>query len=156
MSYFKNKTALIVLVSLLSACASPDGPPFNLLPADEGKATVYAFRTASIVGGGNSDIVAINDRFIGRLNSGTYAVYKTEPGILRIARKTGSIFGEGQSAGWGLGGLVGAIDGFQEVVTLDGEANQIYFVRFPHGELVPNAEALELMDRLENVTAVIK
>ena len=153
MRSLSNLIVLIITVSLLSACATADGPPFSLSPVVEGKTTIYAFRTASIVGGGNSDIVSVNDQFIGRLNSGTYAVYNTEPGKLVVKRKTGSIFfGEGESSGWGLGGLVGAIDGFVEVVTFTGEANQIYFVRFSHGELVPNKEALEMMDRLENVT----
>ncbi len=156
MNLTRNITLLAALVLLLSACASPKGPPFELQPAAEGKVTIYAFRTASIVGGANSDIVSVNDRFIGRLNSGTYAVYMTEPGKLRVAQKTGSIWGDGESGGWGLGGLVGAIDGFQEIVAFEGEANQIYFVRFPHGEMVPNEEALEMMDRLENVTPAIK
>ncbi|MDH3469104.1 MAG: DUF2846 domain-containing protein [Gammaproteobacteria bacterium] len=153
MNTFIKLQTLIITVWLLSACASADGPPFSLSPIIDGKTTIYAFRTASIVGGGNSDIVSVNDRFIGRLNSGTYAVYNTEPGELLVKRKTGSIFfGEGESGGWGLGGLVGLIDGFVEVVSFTGNSNQIYFIRFPHGELVPNDEALEMMDRLENVT----
>jgi len=153
MRFMQGILVLIAAVSLLSACATADGPPFSLSPAVEGKTTIYAFRTASIVGGGNSDIVSVNDRFIGRINSGTYAVYSTEPGVLVVKRKTGSIFfGEGESAGWGLGGLIGAIDGFVEVATFTGKANHIYFVRFPHGALVPNDEAVGMMDRLENVT----
>ncbi len=156
MNLSRQITLLAVFALMLSACASPKGPPFELKPAREGKATIYAFRTASIVGGANSDIVSVNDRFIGRLNSGNYTVYMAEPGKLRVARKTGSIWGEGESGGWGLGGLVGAIDGFQEIVTFEGKANQIYFIRFPHGEMMPNEEALELMDRLENVTPAKK
>ena len=152
MNIFVKLPTLIFIALLLSACATASGPPFNLSPTIDDKATVYAFRTASIVGGANSDIVSINDHFIGRLNSGTYAVYNTEPGELVVKRKTGSIWGEGESGGWGLGGLVGAIDGFIEVETFTGMANHIYFVRFPQGELVPNDEALEMMDRLENVT----
>jgi Protein of unknown function (DUF2846) len=150
MSLCRRLLLLTAVSILLAACAS--GPPFRMAPADSEKATIYAFRTSSIVGGANSDIVAVNDRFIGRLNSGTYAVYKTGPGELRVTRKAGSILGSGESAGWGLGGLVGAIDGFVEVVNFTGEPGRIYFVRFPHGKLVPNQEAMGMMDGLENVT----
>jgi len=148
-----NLLVLVFTISLLSACATANGPAFSLSPVVEGKTTIYAFRTASIVGGGNSDIVSVNDHFIGRINSGTYAVYNTEPGNIVVKRKAGSIFfGKGENSGWGLGALVGAIDGFVEVVTFTGEANKNYFIRFSHGELVPNDEAIEMMDRLENIT----
>jgi len=148
----RNLLTLTIAVVVLAACATADGPPFNLPLLAKDKATVYAFRTASIVGGGNSDIVSVNDRFIGRLNSGTYAVYQAEPGKLVIKRKAGSILGKGEGLGWGLGGLVGAIDGFVEVEAFTGEAGKLYFVRFPHGELVQNDEALGMMDGLKNVT----
>jgi hypothetical protein len=140
----------IIAISYIVGCAS--GPPFQLQPAIKDQVTIYAFRTSSIVGGANSDIVAVNDHFIGRLNSGTYAVYRTEPGLIKITRKTGSRWASGQDSGWGLGGLVGAVDGFVEMTTFTGKANEIYFIRFPHGELVANDEALEMMDGLENVT----
>lgn len=147
---------VLLLVLALSACASPDGPPFELSAATEGKARIYAFRTASIVGGGNSDIVAINGRFIGRLNSGTYSVYEVEPGPVTVSRKGGSIFfGEGEEVGWGLGALSGAIEGYIDLLEFDTEPGRIYFVRFPHGELVANEQALELMDRLEDVTPAV-
>jgi hypothetical protein len=47
---------------------------------------------------------------------------------------------------------VGALEGFYEVVSFAGSGSQIYFVRFPDGEIVPNEKALEMMDGLENVT----
>lgn len=152
MNLFKKLQTLFITVLLLSACATADGPLFSLSPVVSEKSTIYAFRTASIVGGANSDIVSVNDRFIGRLNSGTYAVYYAEPGEQTVKRKTGSIWGEGESGGWGLGGLVGAIDGFVEVVKFRSDPGKIYFVRFPHGELVANDDALEMMDHLENIT----
>jgi hypothetical protein len=140
----------VVLCGLLAGCAA--SPPFQLPLPSSGKVTIYAFRTASIVGGANSDIVAVNGRFIGRLNSGTYVVHVAPPGQFKVARKAGSILGSGQDVGWGLGGLVGAIDGFVEVASFRGTESQIYFVRFPHGELVPNDKALPMMDGLEDVT----
>ena len=80
-------------------------------------------------------------------------INKAKLGKFRVKRKNGSsIFGEGESGGWGLGWLVGAIDGFQDIVTISGKTNDIYFVRFPHGELVSNSEALKMMDGLNNVT----
>lgn len=141
---------VLMCILLLPACAS--GPAFVPEPAAGNQVTIYAFRTSSIVGGGNSDIVAVNDRFVGRLNSGTYTVYRSEPGTIRITRKTGSILGSGQRVGWGLGGFVGLVDGFIEVASFTGSENQTYFVRFPHGKLVPNDAALEMMDGLKNVT----
>lgn len=156
MSNLKQLHLLVFIALLLTACATPNGPPFTLSPPVEGKVTIYAFRTASIVGGANSDIVSVNDHFIGRLNSGTYAIYHANPGQLVIKRKTGSALGSGQDAGWGLGGLVGAIDGFRELVSFTGKPGQTYFVRFPHGELVPNDKAIVMMDRLENVTPAEK
>lgn len=149
-SLCKRLLLLAPVTLLVAACAS--GPPFELLPADSDKVTLYAFRTSSIVGGGNSDIVAVNDRFIGRLNSGTYVVYTAGPGDLSVTRKAGSILGSGDNLGWGLGGLVGALDGFHEVASFTGEPGGIYFVRFPHGKLVPNDEAIGMMDGLENVS----
>lgn len=87
------------------------------------------------------------------VNSGTYAVNETNPGALRISRKAGSIFfGEGDDAGWGLGAVVGALDGYIDIVEIDAKVGEVYFVRFSQGELVPMEEALPLMDGLENVT----
>jgi hypothetical protein len=144
--------ALIVPVLWLSGCATANGPPFVLQPAVPDQATIYAFRPASIVGGGNSDIVAVNDHFIGRVNSGTYAVYRTDPGMIRITRKAGSLWGSGDQGGWGLGALVGALDGYNEVASFEAKAGGIYFVQFSEGVLVANDEALKLMDGLEDIT----
>ena len=142
-----------LLSFVIGGCASPKGPAFEMPPVATDKVTVYAFRPASIVGGGNSDLVAVNGQFIGRVNSGTYAVYETDPGTLLISRKVGSIFfSEGEDAGWGLGAVVGALDGYVEVFATDAAAGEVYFVRFSSGELVPMAEALPLMDGLVDVT----
>lgn len=150
-----KRLLLIASISiLLVACASPGGPPFKLQPAVSDKVTIYAFRTASIVGGGNSYLTAVNDRFIGRLNSGTYAVYVTEPGEKTISMKAGSIFfGKGEDLGYGFTALVGAIDGYVELLKFDTRPGNIYFVRIPDGELIANDEAIQMMDRLENVTS---
>ena len=104
----RKRLFLIVFIStLLSACASPSGPPFELQPAVSDKVTIYAFRIASIVGGGNSYLTAVNNRFIGRINSGTYAVYVTEPGEKMVSMKAGSIFfGEGEELGFLLRGHI--------------------------------------------------
>ncbi len=140
---------------LLTSCAT-SGPPFVMQEPPVDQVTIYAFRTSSIVGGGNSDIVAVNDRFVGRINSGTYSVYHTKPGPIVVTRKGGSLFGSGEDAGWGLGGVVGFLDGFHTVAEFTGKAGEVYFVRFSAGELVNNKDALELMDGLENVTPGLK
>jgi hypothetical protein len=141
--------------TILVACASPGGPPFVLQPAAPEKATIYAFRIASIVGGGNAYITAINDKFIGRLNSGTYARYVTEPGKQRVTMKGASIFfGEGEESGWGLGAVIGALDGYVDMLEFDAEPGGVYFVQIPDGDLVDKDEALEMMDRLEDITPV--
>lgn len=144
--------ALILPVLWLSGCATANGPPFVLKPPVSDQATIYAFRPASIVGGGNSDIVAVNDHFIGRVNSGTYAVYQTDPGMIKITRKAGSLWGSGDKGGWGLGALVGALDGYHEVTSFEAKAGEIYFVQFSEGVPVAKDEALKLMDGLENIT----
>lgn len=144
------KIPVIALVLLLSGCAS--GPAFVMQEPSSEKVTIYAFRTSSMVGGANSDIVAVNDRFIGRLNSGTYVVYEVEPGPIVVSRKTGSLLGKGNKAGWGLGGLVGMVDGFRVIEKFTGRPGEVYFVRFSHGKLVDADEALEKMDGLKNVT----
>ena len=149
-----GKTIIIVLLLIFSGCAS--GPVFVMQEPSKEKVTIYAFRTASMVGGANSDIIAINDRFIGRLNSGTYVVYEVEPGPIVVSRKVGSILGKGNKAGWGLGGLVGAVDGFRVVEEFTGVAGEVYFVRFSHGKLVKIDEALEKMNGLNNVTPLPK
>ena len=149
-----SRFALVVMMLMfVAACASREGPSFALPAPPADQVTIYAFRTASIVGGGNTDIVAVNDRFIGRLKSGSYAVYRTDPGPIRITRKAGSIFGSGDRGGWGPGAVVGYFDGFIEEAVFDGKANEIYFIRFPQGEMVPREVALPLMNRLEDVTA---
>jgi hypothetical protein len=145
------------VAAMLAACASPSGPPFVLQPVVPDQTTIYAFRIASIVGGGNSYLTAVNDKFIGRLDSGTYAVYVTEPGRKVVSMRAGSIFfGEGEELGWGLGAFVGAVDGYVEMLEFDTEPGKIYFVQIPDGDLIPNDEALQMMDRLENVTPEAK
>lgn len=155
MKYIQMALASLASILLLASCAS-NGPPFVMQNPSPSFVTIYAFRTSSIVGGGNSDIVAVNDRFIGRINSGTYSVYQTEPGLIVVTRKGGSILGSGDNVGWGLGGLVGIIDGFKKVVEFTGKAGDVYFVRFSHGQLVDKKEALSMMDGLENVTPMEK
>ena len=127
------KVITLVLLLAISGCAS--GPAFVMQDRSKDNVTIYAFRTSSMVGGANSDIVAVNNRFIGRLNSGTYVVYEVEPGPIVVSRKTGSILGKGSKAGWGLGGFVGAVDGFRVVEEFTGKAGEIYFVRFSHGKV---------------------
>lgn len=156
--FFWKKLFLIACIStLLTSCASPSGPPFELQPVVSDKVTIYAFRIASIVGGGNSYLTAVNNRFIGRINSGTYSVFVTEPGEKKISMKAGSIFfGKGENLGYGFTALIGAIDGYVEMLKFDTRPGNIYFVRIPDGELVAHDEAIQMMDRLENVTPLSK
>jgi len=157
MILWKRLFLIASISTLLSACASPGGPPFELQPAISDKVTIYAFRIASIVGGGNSYLTAVNNRFIGRINSGTYAVYVTGPGEKMVSMKAGSIFfGEGEELGFGFTALIGAIDGYVEMLKFDTKPGNIYFVRIPDGELIANDEAIQMMDRLENVTPMPK
>jgi hypothetical protein len=144
------RIALFFCYLIVSGCAS--GPTFVIPELSEDKVTIFAFRTSSMVGAANSDIVSVNDRFIGRLNSGTYTVFVTDPGPIIIKRKAGSALGKGKNVGWGLGGLVGAVDGFRIVEEFTGVAGESYFVRFSHGKLVDSDEALAKMDGLKNVT----
>ena len=148
----KNSIKIIICFCyfFLSGCAS--GPAFVMPDISDGKVTVFAFRTSSMVGAANSDIVSVNDRFIGRLNSGTYVVYEADPGPIVVKRKAGSALGKGDKSGWGLGGLVGAVDGFSVVEEFTGIAGESYFVRFSHGELVSPEKALEKMNGLKDVT----
>ena len=148
----KFNALLVSLIVFLTGCATASGPPFVMPELPEDMVTIFAFRTASIVGGGNSDIVAVNGRFIGRINSGTYAVHQVEPGPIVVSRKGGSIFGSGENAGWGLSGVVGYLDGFITVAEIDGKAGEVYFIRFSHGDMVDRKEAIPLMDKLERVT----
>lgn len=153
MNRYKSLFITSLLCMMLTACASPDGPPFVLKPAVPEKVTIYAFRIASIVGGGNSYITAINGKFIGRLNSGTYTRHITNPGKQVVAMKGASIFfGEGEDLGWGMGALIGAIDGYVDMLEFNAEPGEIYFVQIPEGDLVDKDEALEKIDRLENIT----
>ena len=149
-----NKNFIKIIVAIycffISGCAS--GPDFVMPKLSERKVTIFAFRSSSMVGAANSDIVAVNDRFIGRLNSGTYVVYEAEPGPIVIKRKAGSALGKGDKSGWGLGGLVGAVDGFRTVEEFTGSAGKSYFVRFSRGKLLNSDEALKKMDGLKNVT----
>jgi hypothetical protein len=157
MNRYKNLFIISLISMMLVACASPSGPPFELKPAVPEKSTIYAFRIASIVGGGNSYITAINGKFIGRLNSGTYAKYVTQPGNQLVAMKAASIFfGEGEESGWGLGAVVGALDGYVDMLKFNAAPGEIYFVQIPQGELIDNDAALEMMDRLEDVTPADK
>ena len=143
-------SVLAIVIFFFAACAS--GPPVELPPPPEGHATIYAFRTSSPVGAANVDIVSANDRFVGRLRSGTWAVLAVPPGPVVVKRKAGSVLGSGQSAGWGLGGLVGAVDGFVSIEEFEAEAGQAYFVRFPHGRRVEATDARLLMRGLDEVT----
>lgn len=139
----------VVAALLLSACAG--GPPFQPPPVADAKADIVVFRTSSIVGGANVDIVAVNDVFIARLSSGTYAIHTVEPGTIHVSRRAGSILGSGSNVGYGLGGLVGLLDGFHEVAAFEAEAGRRYYVRFSHGKRVEEKEALKLMDGLERL-----
>jgi hypothetical protein len=131
--------AIFLSFLILSGCAS--GPAFVMPTLAEKKVTIFAFRPSSMVGAANSDIVLVNDRFIGRLNSGTYVIYQTEPGPIVVKRKAGSALGKGGKAG--LGGLVGAVDGFRVVEEFTGVAGEHYLVKFSSGKLVASDKALE-------------
>lgn len=148
------KTLTVTVFLIISGCAS--GPDFVMQDPSTEMATIYAFRTSSMVGAANSDIVAVNDKFIGRLNSGTYVMYEVSPGPVVISRKAGSVLGKGNKAGWGLGGLVGAVDGFIVVEEFTAAAGEVYFVRFSHGKLVERTKALEKMNGLKNVTPPVE
>ena len=153
MHRFKTPFIVSLICLALSACATPDGPPFVLKPPVTDKTTIYAFRIASIVGGGNAYITAINGKFIGRLDSGTYARYVTKPGKQLVTMKSASIFfGEGEESGWGLGAVVGALDGYIDMLEFDALPGEYYFVQIPDGALIDKDEALEMMDRLEDIT----
>ncbi len=147
------KVLISAIFILVASCSSTPEAQFVMPALAADKVTIYAFRTSSLVGGANSDIVAVNNQFIGRLNSGTYAVYEVEPGLITVSRKGGSILGRGDKVGWGLGAVVGKVDGFRVVEEFTGQAGDVYFVRFSHGKRVDKTEALEKMSGLKNITA---
>ena len=139
-----------VVALVLVGCGS-SGPPFVMPDPPADRVTIYAFRPASIVGGGNSDILAVNDRFIGRVNSGTYAVYHTEPGPIVVKRMVRAIYWQANDPEWGLYGTLARLEGFTKVAEFNGKPGEVYFLR-SYGELVGKKEALPLMDGLENIT----
>lgn len=143
--------AVVAAVIMLGLSACAGGPPFQPPPMTQGTADIVLFRTSSMVGAANADIVAINDRFAARLTSGTYAIQSVAPGSVEVTRKTGSVLGSGSDAGWGLGGLVGAVDGFRPIASFEVEAGKRYYLRFPHGKRVEENEALALMGGLDRV-----
>jgi len=148
--HLKGWVVFGLLGVLLAGCAT--GPAFAPDPPSPGRVRVYVFRTHSPVGAANSDLVAVNGRFVARLNSGTWAVHETEVGRVEVTRRVASSLGWGQSLGWGLGALVGLVDGFRPLVSFEGEAGGIYFVRLPHGKAVTREVAVRKMRGLRDVT----
>jgi len=128
----------IAINVMLAACTSI---LFQPAQPKADSALLYLYRTSSMVGAANHEIAAVNGKPVAEMESGSYFVLDIPPGKTMITRKAASaLFG----SYWGLGALVGAIDGFVETEQFEAKAGQRYFVRFPSGELEKDeTDALE-------------
>lgn len=134
-----------VLLSLFLVACSAGGPPFEAPPAPEAKAVVWLFRPASIVGGGNTDLVGINGKLVAKLNNGQYIPVEVEPGPVVVSHR--------QTAPWLFLGLraLQELDGFHDAVTIEAEAGRNYFVEFSQAKLV---DAERARSRIGGMTRV--
>jgi Protein of unknown function (DUF2846) len=130
---------ILVLVLVAWGCAS--GPSFQPAQPKSDMALLYLYRTSSMVGAANHEIAAVNGKPVAEMESGSYFMMDLPVGETVITRKAASaLFG----SSWGLGALVGALDGFVETEQFEAYAGRRYFVRFPSGELEKDeAEALD-------------
>lgn len=118
-----------ILALLLAAC-SAGGPEFTAPPAPSDKAVVWLFRPATIVGGGNTDHIAINRRYVVSLDIGEYHTAEVEPGPVSIQFR--------QTAPWLFLALraLQEMGDFEEVLTFQAEAGKNYYIEFSEAELV--------------------
>jgi hypothetical protein len=141
-----RRTPLIALVALLVGCAT-GGPPFKPDSPSPGMGLLYLYRPSSMVGAGNHYVAAINGKPTARLKSGSYLPVEVTPGTITISRLATS------ALGWGLGSIVGALEGFVETSKVEARPGQTYFIHFPRGTRTDNeAEALADMAGSERLT----
>lgn len=127
---------LTVLVALVVGCASK-GPPFQLAAPQAGSALLYLYRPYSEIGAGYHYLASVNGRVVARLKSGSYFAMDVPPGKVAVACKAASAFG----ICWP-GNIEGAREGFLDTDEFEVMSGYRYFVRFPSGRLIVEADAL--------------
>lgn len=128
----------------LAAC-SAGGPRFEAPQAPPDKAVIWLFRPSSIVGGGNTDHVAINGKLAASLDNGEYIPVTVDPGPVTIQHR--------QTAPWIFLGLraLQELDGFYDALTLTAEPGRNYFIEFSQAEQV---DAERAASRIGGMTQV--
>lgn len=119
----------LMLGLLLTAC-SAGGPPFEAPSAPEEKAVVWVFRPSSIVGGGNTDLIAFNGKVVAVLESGEYIPVTVDPGPIAVSFR--------QKLPWIALSfrLLQDAAGFSQVLTLEAEPGRNYYLELSQVELV--------------------
>lgn len=118
-----------LLAAVLSAC-SAGGPEFTAPPAPSDKAVIWLFRPSTVVGGGNTDHIAINRRHVVSLDIGEYHAAEVDPGPVTIEFR--------QTAPWMFLSLraLQELGDFEQVLAFDAGAGKNYYLEFSEAELV--------------------
>ena len=89
-SEMKEKIFLLVSVIFISGCATPmvaslEKHKNHYVSTDPNKGSVYIYRESGYVGCLRGIYITANNQRIGALNSGTYFVYESDPGEVKIS-----------------------------------------------------------------------
>lgn len=124
----------LFLCFALVAC-SAGGPEFKAPAAPADKAAIWLFRPSTVVGGGNTDHIAINGKYVVALDIGEFYALEVEPGPVRVQFR--------QTAPWLFIALraLQELGDFEEVLSFNAEAGKNYYVEFSEAELVDAARA---------------
>lgn len=141
----------VILVALLTACAShPQVANFKPVASNE-KAVIYHYRKSQFAGGGRNFHITNNGQPAFVMENGSFYKELVNPGRVTYRSKSlqKHIIGN-----LGVSLVMNNFEEFEERLTLDVKANEVYFVEWSHGkaEIRDENAALGVINGLSDLT----
>lgn len=151
--FLPSLACAMLAVVLLNGCASSGGPKFSLsgdarVQPAEGQALVFIYRTPNFVDSANNWIVGINTQSFVTVPNGTYYFLPVEPGTHRFTSRF-----ENSPLNFGLATL---FNKDREVLKLDAQAGQTYYLKLFAGQLteMPPEKAKDGLSKCRKIPVV--